>query len=495
MMSRAALPIFLALLVPSCVPKNEITEPQNTPAGQFSAEVRPVFSRSCGGSDCHGGGPRGFAGGLDLTSYDAIFRGSKYGTVVVPGNSFMSHLVQSVNSSDTNLSPISSVQMPASRDPLAAQDVQTIVRWIRDGARNDDGTLPFPEPRPLGKLFFTSQSVDLVGVIDLSTNLIMRYVTAGNSLPMSQPPKAPHNVQIDDDGRYYYVTLISGNTLKKYDAVTNQLLGEVGVGTSPAHVVITHSGATAYVTNFDATVGRVYKVNTATMTVANVISMPGVFMLKTHGARFSHDEKYLYVTANSSDNVTVIQTSNDSIVTQIRVVNDGRVVSADYLPYQVAVRGDDSLIYATLNGNSAALGGQGFVSVIRRSGDSFTLVDTIRVGLRPLQCEVTKDQRYLYVCNQGSGSVSVIDAQTNRLVTTIPDVGKQPHGIDISDDSRTVYVTCENQFGSDPPHHPVVGSKTPAFVVYIDVATQTMFRRIEVGGFAAGISVFPGRGN
>jgi YVTN family beta-propeller protein len=430
---------------------------------------------------------------LDLTSYDGIFKGSKYGTVVVSGNPFMSHFVQTINRTDTTLSPISSVSMPASRDPLPPTDIQTIVRWIEGGARNDDGMLPFPEPRPRGKLFFTSQSVDLVGVIDLATNQIMRYVTVGNTLPMHQPPRAPHNVQIDDQGRYYYVTMIVGNTLKKYDAATNELVGEVAVGSSPAHVVITADGATAYVTNYADNLSAVYKVNTASMTVSGIISLPGEFMKKTHGARLSHDGKYLYIGANASDNVTVFDTETDLPVAQVRLVPDSQIVSNTYHPYQIAVRGDDSLIYVTLNGSTSQP--QGYVSVIRRNGDTFTLVDTIRVGLRPLQCDVTRDQRFLYVCNQGSGSVSVIDVQTNQFVTTIANVGKQPHGIDIADDSRTVYVTCENTIGSDPPHHPLVGSIAPAFVVFIDVGLQQVIRRIEVGGFAAGVSVFPGRGN
>ena len=155
MILRILLSIVLALLLFSCTQNNEVIQPQNREPGRFSAEVQPILTRSCGGSDCHGGGPRGFAGGLDLTSYDAIFRGSRYGTVVVSGSPFMSHLVQCINQTDTNISPISSMRMPASRDLLHPQDIQTIVRWIGDGAPNDEGSLPFPEPRPLGKLFFT----------------------------------------------------------------------------------------------------------------------------------------------------------------------------------------------------------------------------------------------------------------------------------------------------------------------------------------------------
>jgi YVTN family beta-propeller protein len=195
------------------------------------------------------------------------------------------------------------------------------------------------------------------------------------------------------------------------------------------------------------------------------------------------------VGSNGTDLIHVIDTRNDSVVANLPVVPDvppfGSFV---YKPYQIAVRDDDRFLYVTLNG-------RGLVSVIERVGDSFIWRDTIRVGTRPLQCEVTRDMRYLYVCNQGSASVSVIDAQLHRLHTTIVSVGQQPHGIDISEDSRTVYVTCENLQTPEPPHHPIAGSTAPGFLVLIDVGTQSVIKRIEVGGFAAGVSVYPGKGN
>lgn len=488
---RMEVPLFVGTLVfAGCIQqKNEVLQPLLPRSnGEYSAKIQPIFDRNCGGSDCHGGGTRGFAAGLDLTSYAGLLRGSRFGAVVIPGHPFMSHLVQSINPFDTTLSPISSVQMPAGRNPLPAGDVQTVVQWIRDGARDDDGAEPFPEPRPLGKVFFSCQSVDLVGLLDRSTNLVMRYVTVGRQLPFSLPPDSPHNVQIDDQGAFYYVTLIRGNKLRKYDAATHELVGEVNVGVSPAHVVVTADGSKAYVTNFDLTVGRVYALSTANMAITRVITA-GSIMRATHGARISHDGRFLYIGSNGTDIIHVIDTRTDSVVANLPVVPDvppfGSFV---YKPYQIAVRSDDRFLYVTLNG-------RGLVSVIERTGDSFAWRDTIRVGTRPLQCEVTRDMRYLYVCNQGSGSVSVIDAQQNRLLTTIVSVGQQPHGIDISDDSRTVYVTCENVSSPEPPHHPIAGSTTPGFLVLIDVGTQTVIKRIEVGGFAAGVSVFPGKGN
>ena len=480
--------LIAAMLFISCNQNSQvIVDPKPKSTGEYSTTIQPIFDRSCGSSSCHSGGPNGFAGALDLTSYEGLLRGSKYGTVVVPGSPFMSHLVQSINPSDTTLSPVSSVQMPASRDPLPQGDIQTIVRWVKNGARNDNGELPFPEPRPAGKVFFTNQSVDLVGVLDRSTNLIMRYVTVGQPLPVTTVVDAPHNVIIDEQGRYFYVTLLRGNKLKKYDAVTMQLVGEVSVGSSPAHVVVSADGSKAYVTNFDPNIGRVYAVNTTSMIVSKtILALP--YMKLGHGARLSHDSRYLFVCNTGTDLITVIQTANDSAVAHIPVApNVPPFGSSIYTPYQVAVRNDDRFIYATLYG-------RGLVCVIERNGDVFTFRDTIRVGTRPIQCEVTRDQRYLYVCNQGSGNVSVIDAQTNRFLMNIENVGTGPHGVDISEDSRTAYVTCENVRG-EPPHHPVKGSTDPGFLVLIDVGTQSVIKRIEVGGFAAGVAVFPGKGN
>jgi YVTN family beta-propeller protein len=45
----------------------------------------------------------------------------------------------------------------------------------------------------------------------------------------------------------------------------------------------------------------------------------------------------------------------------------------------------------------------------------------------------------VYVSNERSGDISVIDSATNQVVATIP-VGKRPRGIHVSRDGRTVYV-------------------------------------------------------
>src|SRR4051794_3120244 len=45
----------------------------------------------------------------------------------------------------------------------------------------------------------------------------------------------------------------------------------------------------------------------------------------------------------------------------------------------------------------------------------------------------------VYVSNERSNDISVIDAATRKVVTAIP-VGKRPRGIHVSRDNRTIYV-------------------------------------------------------
>jgi YVTN family beta-propeller protein len=63
------------------------------------------------------------------------------------------------------------------------------------------------------------------------------------------------------------------------------------------------------------------------------------------------------------------------------------------------------------------------------------------VGLSPVHMVQTLDGRAVFVTNFGAASVSVVDAATWRVTTTIA-VPAGPHGIAISPDGRWIYVAC-----------------------------------------------------
>lgn len=52
------------------------------------------------------------------------------------------------------------------------------------------------------------------------------------------------------------------------------------------------------------------------------------------------------------------------------------------------------------------------------------------------------EKYYVYVVNQGSGTVSIIDSATNTVVKTLT-VGENPNGFTITPDKKTMYVYSE----------------------------------------------------
>jgi len=68
-----------------------------------------------------------------------------------------------------------------------------------------------------------------------------------------------------------------------------------------------------------------------------------------------------------------------------------------------------------------------------------TVAATVPVGARPYATAFAGGKAF--ITNQGSGSVSVIDLETLKGITTIK-VGDYPEGIEATKDGRAVYVAC-----------------------------------------------------
>jgi YVTN family beta-propeller protein len=68
------------------------------------------------------------------------------------------------------------------------------------------------------------------------------------------------------------------------------------------------------------------------------------------------------------------------------------------------------------------------------------VVATIPVGRNPQNIAWAPDGRFAYVVNQGSNTVSVIDARTYQVTATIP-TGTGPTSIAVLPNGRQAYVS------------------------------------------------------
>ncbi len=83
--------------------------------------------------------------------------------------------------------------------------------------------------------------------------------------------------------------------------------------------------------------------------------------------------------------------------------------------------------------------GSGTVSVI--DAQTYQVIKTITVGAEPFGCALTPDGKKLYITNFSSDDVSVIRTNDDKVIRTIKRVGPKPRALAISEDGSTVFVT------------------------------------------------------
>ena len=107
---------------PVCADSSEVS---------FSEDVFPIFKGRC--IQCHQPSGEGYQkSGLDLTTYEGLMKGTKYGAMVVPGDPEASNLMWLL---DWRASP--DLRMPHGKKKLSTCDRDDIRHWIREGAKNN----------------------------------------------------------------------------------------------------------------------------------------------------------------------------------------------------------------------------------------------------------------------------------------------------------------------------------------------------------------------
>ena len=96
----------------------------------FKEDVQPVFQVYCAGCHQPPNGEGYKADGLDLTSYQGVMKGTKFGPMVIPGQPDSSNLVVLVDGQ-------AQIRMPYGHKPLPDCVPKNIWSWIFQGAKNN----------------------------------------------------------------------------------------------------------------------------------------------------------------------------------------------------------------------------------------------------------------------------------------------------------------------------------------------------------------------
>ncbi len=189
-------PFSLALLTLLCFRSVTVV------AQEFEKEVLPILQTHC--FKCHG--PEEQKSGLRLDSRAALLSGGDFGAAIVPGVAENSLLIEVISSSDDD------VKMPPKGDRLTSEQIETLKKWIADGAVWPDQMDAVAEEKvssdhwsfqPLAKTF-THESIDgFLGTINVPVadrrSLIRRITLDVTGLPPT-PQEVESFVQ-DTDNR------------------------------------------------------------------------------------------------------------------------------------------------------------------------------------------------------------------------------------------------------------------------------------------------------
>ena len=98
-------------------------------AVSFSADVKPIIDEHCVMCHVPPDGEGYQASGLDLTSYEGLMKGTKFGPVIVPGDGTLSNMLRLM---EGQAAP--GISMPHGKGKIPKKERNVLRRWINQGA-------------------------------------------------------------------------------------------------------------------------------------------------------------------------------------------------------------------------------------------------------------------------------------------------------------------------------------------------------------------------
>jgi YVTN family beta-propeller protein len=348
--------------------------------------------------------------------------------------------------------------------------------------RPDGLTAGRPENPPV-LVYVANQASGKVTVIDAKTDSIVATVDF-TTLGFSANPK-PHHIVVEPDGSYWYVSLVGDNAVVKLDRA-NRVVAKAETVT-PGLLAIDPTSDLLYATRSMSAVNapaRIAVINRKTMTPEEI----EVLVARPHGLAVAPDGQHAYVASLGTNQIAVYDAKRE----QVRIVDvPGGDTSQVFV--QLAVSPDGRTLVAT-----SQLTGKLLVFDLADKAKP-KLVQRVATGDWPWLVTFTPDGAEVWVPNQRSNDVTVVDAKRWSVITTVKGDFAQPDGIAISGDGRLVFVANHNTdhvmtMGGISMAMPMPGTTAaPGRVIVIDARRREVAKRIDTAPDGSGIGIGGGK--
>jgi YVTN family beta-propeller protein len=293
---------------------------------------------------------------------------------------------------------------------------------------------------------------DSVTVLDLISGIPLMTIT---DVSFNQP----YTITISEDGETVYVTNSFTTTITIIN--NDEVIGTITGFDGPSGMVI--KGTTAFVNNYGAggNSGLGDSVSIVDLTMPAITGSITVGLAPSALA-LSIDKRYLYVAMydtgdTNSGFINVYDTDNNNVLVDTITNLSG--------PFDIAVNPNGLKLYITNFGSNNFTPYGNTISVISTSSN--TITNTITVGIQPAGAVVSPNGKFLYVTNYntlyntydlpvnspgtgtvtvsnlipGQGTVSIINTETEEVVSPTIIVGQSPSAATIDPSGKYLYVT------------------------------------------------------
>ena len=325
------------------------------------------------------------------------------------------------------------------------------------------------------RVYVANQASASVSVIDVASGEVVHTVDLADY--GFDANCRPHHTAVDPDGSHWYVSLIGGGHVLRFNAA-NELVGRAPFET-PGLLVVDPASDFLYVGRSMMAVNppqRIGAIGRSDMSVEEL----DVFFPRPHALAVDPGTNRIFAASLVENRIAVMDGGTDDL----ELVD---VAGPAHTFVQFALSPDRRRLVAT-----AQLTGK--LLVFDATGSELRLVTQVDVGTQPWHPVFSPDGARVYFGAKDDDAVVVVETEGWSVVERIMAPGiVEPHGSAVTADGLYLFVSNRNLKGAYTPRRPVENNADVGTVVKIDTRTFEVVQTIEVGSYPAGISVGPSR--
>ena len=321
------------------------------------------------------------------------------------------------------------------------------------------------------RVYVANQAAASVSVIDAASGTVVQTIDL-TQLGFD-PNCRPHHTAVDPDGRHWYVSLIGGGHVLRFNA-DNELVSRAPFET-PGLLSVDPTSDRLYVGRSMMAVNppqRIGEIDRDDMTVQEL----DVFFPRPHALTIDPATNRIFTASLVENRVAVVEGGTEAL----------ELVDIDGPPHtlvQFALSPDGRHLVATTQLTGRLL-------VFDATTPALGLVAEVEVGTQPWHPVFSPSGDRVYFGAKDDDAVVVVETEGWSVVSRITAPGiVEPHGSAVTADGRYLFVSNRNLKGAYTPTRQVENNADVGTVVKIDTQTLEVVQTIEVGEYPAGISL------